>query len=153
MNYAIFSMNMLFFASIGIVVLSISTIGFGAGLSTDPAFNLIGASDNNVVNAARGNLTEIVWDETISPLGVIEMDQLTFTVGNEDTVDSHVFQICAIVEGPIGVFSPSADDPPECVTTSSMPASSKLTGQIITFADAVVVANIVDFSFSIEELS
>ncbi len=146
-------MNILILASIGVVVLAVSTVGLAASLNTTPAFNLIGASDNNVVYAARGNLTEIVWNEEISPLGFIEMNQLTFTVGNEDSSAAHTFEVCAIIEGPVAVFTPAAGTPPECVTTSNIAASAELTGQIISFANAVIVSNIIDFSFSIEELT
>jgi len=134
-------------------VLAVSTIGLAASINTDPVFNLIGASDNSIVYAARGNLTEIVWNEEISPLGFIEMDQLTFTVGNEDSSTAHTFEVCAIIEGPVAVFTPSVGTPPECVTTSSIAASAELTGQIISFTNAVIVSNIIDFSFSIEELT
>jgi len=146
-------MNILILASIGVVVLAVSTVGLAASLNTTPAFNLIGASDNNVVYAARGNLTEIVWNEEISPLGFIEMNQLTFTIGNEDSSAAHTFEVCAIIEGPVAVFTPAAGTPPECVTTSNIAASAELTGQIISFANAVIVSNIIDFSFSIEELT
>ena len=146
-------MNMLILAAIGVVILSISTVGLAASLSTAPAFNWIGASDNNVVSAARGNLTEIVWTDEISALGVVEMDLITFTVGNEDVSAAHMFQVCAVIEGPVAVFSPAVGSPPECVTTSSIAANAILTGQTISFATAVNVTSIVDFSFSIEELS
>jgi hypothetical protein len=146
-------MNMLILAAIGVVVLAVSTVGLAASLSTTPAFNLIGASDNNVVNAARGNLTEIVWTDEISNLGVTEMNLITFTVGNEDLSAAHTFQVCAVIEGPVAVFSPAAGSPPECVTTSSIAASAKLTGQTISFTNPVNVTSIVDFSFSIEELN
>ena len=146
-------MNMLILAAIGVVVLAVSTVGLAASLSTTPAFNLIGASDNNVVSAARGNLTEIVWTDEISNLGVTEMNLITFTVGNEDLSAAHTFQVCAVIEGPVAVFSPAAGSPPECVITSSIAASTKLTGQTISFTNPVNVTSIVDFSFSIEELS
>jgi len=146
-------MKMLVLAAIGVIVLSISTVWLASRLSTSPAFNLIGASNNNVVNAARGNLTEIVWTDEISDLGVVEMDLITFTVGNEDNSAAHSFQICAIIEGPIAVFSPNVGAPPECVTTSSISASAKLTGQTITFTNPVNVTSIIDFSFSIEEIT
>lgn len=146
-------MNILILASIGVVVLAVSTVGLAASLNTTPTFNLIGASDNNVVYTARGNLTEIVWNEEISPLGEIQMDQITFTIGNEDLSAAHTFQICAIIEGPVAVFSPSEGSPPECVNTSSISASAKLTGQIISFANPITISSIIDFSFSIEELT
>jgi len=141
------------FVYIGMAILAASTAGFAASLSTTPSFNLIGASDNIAVNAARGNLTEIIWNEEVSGGGVIQMDQIIFTVGNEDTSTAHIFQVCAIMEGPVTIFSPPAGEPPACVTTSSIEASGILTGQIISFTNPVDVASIVDFSFSIEELT
>lgn len=146
-------MRILVFGAIGAAILAVSTAGFAASLSTTPSFNLIGASDNNTVNTARGNLTEIIWNEAISGEGVIEMDQIIFTVGNEDPSTAHIFQVCAIMEGPVAIFSPAAGELPACVNTSSIAASGKLTGQIISFANPVDVASIIDFSFSIEELT
>ena len=86
--------NLPIFAIIGVAVLVSATVGFGATLSTTPEFNRIGGSDNNVVNAARGNVTELVWTEEVATDGVIETDRITFTVGNEDTVAAHAFQVC-----------------------------------------------------------
>jgi len=140
-------------AIIGIAVLAVSTIGFGASLSTSPEFNRIGGSDNNVVNAARGNVTALVWTEEVSALGLIETDLITFTVGNEDTSAAHSFQVCAIIEGPAATYTPAAGSPPECVTTGSISASAISAGQTISFATAVNVLDIVDISFSIEEIT
>ena len=97
-------------------------------------------------------MTGIGWNEEVSPSGAIEMDQINFTVGNEDLFASHIFQICAVVEGPIAIFSPEVNSPPACVTTPSIPSSGNLTGQIISFGKAINVTDIVDFSFSMEEL-
>lgn len=146
-------MRILVFAAIGAAILAVSTAGLAASLSTEPTFNLIGASDNNMVNTARGNLTEIVWNEIISGGGVIQMDQIEFTVGNEDLSAAHIFQVCSVIEGPAATFSPSVGDPPACISTSSIAASGKLTGQVIQFTSQVNVSSITDFSFSIEELS
>jgi len=140
-------------AFIGIAILVTSTIGFGATISTTPTFNLIGASDNITVAAARGNVTALVWTEEVADDGVIETDEITFTVGNEDTGNSHAFQICAVIEGPSSTYTPSAGSPPECVSVSSIAALAESTGEIISFATAVDVNDIVDISFTIEETS
>ena len=136
-----------------LAVLTGTTIGFGASLSTTPQFNLIGASDNNIVEAARANLTEIIWNEEISITGEIEMDEIVFTVGNEDAINSHAFQVCAVIEGPVAIFSPSEGSPPACTTTASIGPSGEATGQMISFVNPVRVSSIVDFSFSVEEIS
>ena len=149
--------NMPIIALIGIAVLVTSTVGFGATLTTAPTFNLIGGSDNNVVAAARGNITALVWTEEVAADGVIETDLITFTVGNEDISAAHAFQVCAVIEGPASTYTPAAASPPECVSVSSIGArglgSDTSAGETISFATAVDVDDIVDISFTIEETS
>ena len=144
---------MVIIAIIGMAVLVTSTVGFGASISTTPEFNLIGASDNNTVATARGNITALVWTEQVATDGVIETDEITFTVGNEDTGASHAFQVCAVIEGPGSTFTPAAGAAPDCVAVSSMAALAETTGQIISFSAPVDVNDIVDISFTIEETS
>lgn len=140
-------------ALIGIAILVTSTVGFGATLTNTPTFNLIGASDNNAVTTARGNITALVWTEEVSIGGTIETDEITFAVGNEDGVNLHDFQICATIEGPVDTFTPVAGDAPACVLTGPVAAYANSTGHIIAFAIPVNVTDIVDISFSIEELN
>ena len=145
--------NLPIIALIGIAVLVTSTVGFGASISTTPEFNRIGGSDNNVVNAARGNITALVWTEEVATDGVVETDRITFTVGNEDAFAAHAFEVCAVIEGPAATYTPVVGDPPECVSVSSTAAHAETTGQIIDFTIAVDVDDIVDISFTIEETS
>jgi len=145
--------SMSLFAIIGVAILVASTVGFGASLSTAPELNRIGASDDNIVSAALGNVTALVWVEEVAADGVIETDQITFTVGNEDTANAHAFQVCAVIEGPAATYTPAAGSPPECVTTASIAAYGELTSQNISFSTPVDVDDIVDISFTIEEVS
>jgi hypothetical protein len=85
-------------ALIGMAVLVTATVGFGNTLATSPDFNFIAASDNNAVTAARGNVTELVWTEEVGLHGEIETDLITFTVGNEDGISGHAFNICAVIQ-------------------------------------------------------
>jgi len=139
-------------ALIGVAILVTSTIGFGASLTNTPTFNLIGASDNNAVTTARGNITALVWTEEVSNGGTIETDLITFAVGNEDGTEAHDFQICAVIEGPPDTFTPAAGSAPACITTGAIAAYANSTGHTIPFSPAVNVTDIVDISFSIEEL-
>lgn len=139
-------------ALVGIAILVTSTVGFGASLNNTPSFNLIGASDNNAVTTARGNITALVWTEEVSNGGTIETDLITFAVGNEDGTEAHDFQICAIIEGPSATFTPAVGQPPECTTTGIVAAHANSTGHTISFTTPVNVTDIVDISFSIEEL-
>ena len=141
------------YAMVGIAILATSTLGFGASLATTPAPDRIGASDNISVAAARGNITSIVWTEEVAADGVIEVDTITFTVGNEDDTNAHAFQVCAVIEGPASTYSPAAGSAPECVSVSSVSANAVTTSQSIAFSTAVDANDIVDISFTIEETS
>ncbi|CAD6514610.1 conserved hypothetical protein [metagenome] len=129
------------------------SIGFGASLSTNPQINRIGASDNQDIAAARGNVTSLAWTEEVNSSGNVATKQIIFTVGNEDPVNTHSFQVCAVIEAPNGVFQPSLGQAPGCVTTSIIPPSSILTLQSLNFTNTVQVSDIDNMSFSIEELS
>ena len=84
--------------------------------------------------------------------GVIEMDSIVFAVGNENTADPLVFQICAVVEGPISTFTPSIGSPPACTSTELIAAYGNSTGNFINFTTPMNVTDIFDISFSLQEL-
>ena len=141
-------------AIIGMAVLVTATIGFGNTLATSPDFNFIAGSDNNAVTAARGNITELVWTEEVGNHGEIETDQITFTVGNEDDTNAHSFNVCAVIEFNNGsaYFSPPKGDAPACTNTEVVNRDSNSTSQTIAFVLPVNVTEIIDISFSLEEL-
>ena len=141
------------FALIGVAVLATSTVGFGASLATSPELNRMAGSDSNVVAAARGNITALVWTEQVASDGVVEVDKITFTVGNEDTTTAHAFEVCAVIEGPSSTYTPAAGTAPACVSVSSVSANAETASQAIDFSTPVDAKDIVDISFSIEETS
>jgi len=138
---------------IGMVILSTATVAFAATLSTPLEFNLIGSSDNVLISAARVNVTAIDFITEVSGEGVIETDGINFSVGNEDTLNAHIFEICLVLEGPIGVFSPVIGGAPACTTTTSIAANAILTSQTITLTSAMNVTDLLDISISVEETS
>ena len=142
-------------AVIGMLVLVTATIGFGNTLATTPEFNFIAGSDNNAVTAARGNITALVWTEEVGNHGEIEVDEITFTVGNEDTTTAHAFQVCAVIEFNNGsaYYSPPTGDAPACVSVSSIAANAETASQQISFVLPVNVTEIIDLSFTMEETS
>ena len=146
-------------ALIGMAVLVTATVGFGATLVDAPTFSLIGASDNNVVNTARGNVTAILWTEEVGPNGQIETDRIDFTVANNSTTGPITFDVCAVIEFNNGTayYSPPAGDTPACVSVSSIGAngygSDTATGQQIAFTLPVNVTEMIDISFTMEETS
>lgn len=139
------------YAIMGIAVLATSTLGFGASLSTTTAVDRIGSDSNVAVAAARGNVTALAWTEEVAADGVVEVDTITFTVGNEDTASAHTFQVCAVIEGPASTYTPAAGSAPECSSTASIAANGEETGVSIAFTTAVDVTDIVDISISLEE--
>lgn len=142
-------------AVIGMLVLVTATIGFGNTLATNPDFNFIAGSDNNAVTASRGNITELVWTEEVGLHGEIETDEITFTVGNEDIVNAHTFQVCAVIEFNNGsaFYSPPTGDAPACTSVAYTGPSLNSTGQTIAFVLPVNVTEIIDISFTLEETS
>ena len=145
--------SLLIYIIAGMVILATSSLAFGATLATPLEFNLIGASDNVIVAAARANMTGITFITEVSELGVVETDGINFDVGNEDPLNAHTFEICLVLEGPIGVYNPNSGAAPACTTTQSIPAGTVLVSQIINLSNATSVNDLLDVSISIEELS
>lgn len=145
------------YALVGIVILATSSVGFAASLATTPTATKIGASNNISVATAQGNVTSIVWTEEVAADGLVEVDAITFTVGNTDSSAAHAFQVCAVIEGPTSTYTPAADSAPACVSVASIGVkgggSDTAASQTISFSTAVDVNDIVDISFSIEETS
>ena len=69
-----------------------------------------------------------------------------------DDQNLHSFEICAIIEGPLGKFTPSFDDPLSCTSLEMIEGYGKLTNQSIDFSKGVKVSEIIDVSIVIQEL-
>jgi len=136
---------------IGLTVLTTATLGYGAILATPLEFNLIGASDNTAVGSARANVTSIDFIQEVGSNGVIQINGTNFSVGNEDTVNAHVFQVCLTMEGPIGTFIPAAGESPACTSTTSIAASAIHTDHTINFPTTMNVTSLQNISVSVEE--
>ncbi len=144
-------MKTILMAAIGVAVLMTATVGFGASLATGTTLNNIGGDDDVSVPAARANVSALGWTEEVAPDGVVEVGTVTFTVTNEDAGAAHVFEVCAVLEGPIGTYVPTAGSAPQCQSTASIAASGTEAGVVITFSPSVDVSDLVDISLSIEE--
>ena len=143
--------NSIVMTIIGITMISGATLGYGATLSTPLEFNLIGASNNNEVGAARANVTSIDFIQEVGSNGVIQINGTNFSIGNIDTVNAHVFQVCMTMEGPIGTFTPAAGESPACITTASIAANAVHTSHTINFLTMMNVTSLHNISVSIEE--
>ncbi len=140
-------------AIIGMVILSTATFAFAATLSTPLEFNRIGASDNTPVPSSRANVTAIDFIVEVGSQGVIQTNGTIFSVGNEDTANAHIFEVCLTMEGPIGVYSPGAGASPSCITTSSIPANAIHTGHTIYIPTEINVTSLLNISVSVEEVT
>ena len=136
---------------IGIAMISGATVGYGATLSTPLEFNLIGASDNTAVGAARANVTSISFIQEVGANGVIQINGTNFSIGNIDTINAHVFQVCLTMEGPIGTFTPAAGESPACTTTASIAANAIHTSHTINFVTNMNVTSLQNISVSVQE--
>ncbi len=101
--------------------------------------------------APQGHIEDISWVKKVSSEGVIEINGIIFTVVNDDH-NLHLFEICAVIEGPFGKFTPSFDDPLSCTTLELIEGYGKLVNQSIDFSKGVKVSEIIDISIVIQEL-
>ncbi|PBO84663.1 MAG: hypothetical protein COA77_08415 [Thaumarchaeota archaeon] len=102
-------------------------------------------------DTVRGHIENFSWIQRVSSEGVIEIKGISFVVINDDDVN-HSFQICTVIEGPTGQFSPSFDSPLACATTEIITKENKSDLQIIEFSKGVKVSDLVDITISIQEV-
>ena len=99
----------------------------------------------------HGYIEEISWIKKVSADGVIEIDGITFSIVNNDEI-SHLFEVCAVIEGPVGKFSTSLDNSPACTSLEMVKGNEKLTNQSIDFLKGVKVSDLIDISIIIQEV-
>jgi len=138
---------------VGIVILATSSLAFGTSISTPLSFNLIGASDNIAVPSPSVNITSIDFIQQVSGNDVIETNSINFSVGNEDPLSSHTYEICLVLEGPIGIFNPTSESSPACTITSPISANAIITNQLISTTNATTITDLLNISVSVEELT
>ncbi len=101
--------------------------------------------------APRGHIEDVSWVKKVSIEGVIEIDGIIFSVVNDDA-NSHLFEICAVIEGPFGKFTPSLDDPLSCTSLEMIDGNEKLINQSIHFPKGVKVSELIDISIVVQEI-
>ena len=99
----------------------------------------------------HGYIEEISWIKKVSVDGVIEIDGITFSIVNNDEI-SHLFEVCAVIEGPVGEFTASLDNSPACTSLEMVKGNEKLTNQSIDFLKGVKVSDLIDISIIIQEV-
>lgn len=130
---------------IGIVVITISTIGLGENLNHTSLFNYVGADDDISVPATNVVLTNMALTNSTSTI-----DSATITVKNTDSV-SHTYAICVITKAGVSI-SDTVGTSPDCTNTSSISASN--TGSAVINFSIPLNKNSVDFTdISIEVIT
>ena len=99
----------------------------------------------------HGHIEDFSWTKRVSVDGVIEISGIEFSVINDDDI-SHSFEICTIIQGPLGKFTPSLDSSLACTNTDEIEANKKSVEQFIDFSRGVKVSELVDISIAIQEL-
>ena len=112
-------------------------------------FNPI-SSEGIGTSIARGHIEDFSWIQRVSMDGVIEVSGISFVVINDDDTN-HSFQICTVIEGPTGQFTPSFDSPLACTTTKIITNENKSNIQTIELSQGVKVSDLVDITISIQE--
>ena len=107
-------------------------------------------TENDIVSP-HGYVEDISWIKKVSADGVIEIDGFRFSVINDDNVD-HLFEICALIEGPERIFTPSSDSNPACTSLEWVKSNQKILNQSIEFTKGVKVSDMVDISITIQEI-
>jgi len=107
------------------------------------------SADEFSISAPAGHVEDISFVQQVSTTGTIEIGAITFTLVADDP-NIHSFQVCATLEGPSGIFSPSTDNTPAC--TNAELQGNKLSNQSIDFLRGVNVSDIVGISISVKEI-
>jgi len=139
------------FSFISVLILGTTTISLA-----DESFLVQSLSNSELKKdistfAPQGHIEDISWVKKVSPEGVIEIDGIIFSVVNDDH-NLHLFEICAVIEGSFGKFTPSFDDSLSCTSLEMIEGSGKMTNQSIDFSKGVKVSEIIDVSIVIQEL-
>ena len=102
-------------------------------------------------NSPHGYIEDISWVKKVSTDGVIEIDGITFSIVNSDD-DFHLFEVCAVIEGPLGEFTSPLDNSLDCTSLETLKGNEKLIGQSIDFSKGVKVSDMIGISIIIQEV-
>ncbi len=134
-----------------VLVVATSTMALADESFIEESFFNSNSNEEIHTSIARGQVEDFSWIQRVSMDGVIEISGISFVVRNNDDVN-HSFQICTVIEGPTGQFTPSFDSPIACTTTEIITNENKSNLQIIELPQGVKVSDLVDITISIQEL-
>ena len=109
------------------------------------------SNNNPSTTTVSGYVEDFSWIQRVSTEGVIEISGISFVVKN-DGDSNHSYQICTVIEGPMGQFTPSFDSPLACTTTEIITNENKSDLQTIELFKGVNISDLVDITISIREI-
>ncbi|WP_371503775.1 hypothetical protein [Nitrosopumilus adriaticus] len=137
------SLKVIFF--VGIIIITLSTIGLGANLNSSSTFNRIGSDDNISARVSDVDITNMVHSTSGS-----NIDSSTITIKNTDSIP-HSYNICVITKAGASI-SDIAGTSADCTTTSSISSSS--TGSaVVTFTNPLSKTTVDFTDISIQEIT
>lgn len=130
---------------IGIIIIAISTVGFGSNLTNATTFNVIGSDDNVSVSISNVDITNMVH----SVSGLI-VDSSTITIKNTDSI-SHSYRICVITKADSSI-SDTIGTSSDCTLTSTI-SSSNTGSAVISFTNPLNKTSVDYSNISIQEIT
>jgi len=109
------------------------------------------AYEDNLPVSTLATIEDVYWHKVISPQGTIDIYAISFTITN-DGVSTSSYEICVVVEGPVGTYTPSINNEPACVLTEPILPTNVLSNQYIEFPKGIAVSDITDITFSVQTI-
>ena len=135
-----------------IAILIIATSSFALADDSEKFQSLLGSQiTDNDVSTTNLFVENVSWVKKVSSDGVIEIGGIKLSILNTDD-KSHLFEVCVVIEGPIGKFTPNQDETPACATPEMVESSEKMRNIHINFSKGVKVSDLVDISIIVQEI-
>lgn len=135
---------------VSVLIFATSTIALGDDSELIQTLSGSKLLDNSLTES-HGHIKDILWVKKVSSEGVIEIKGITFSVFNNDE-KPHFFEICAVIEGPLGEFTPQLDSSPACTSLEMIEGIKKMENLSIDFSKGVKVSDMIDISMIIQEI-
>jgi len=137
---------------IGIMILSLATVGYGASLNSTPIVNKIGATDNQSISRPDMNVQSV----TLRVTGGGNVDRVTVVIENQDTINAHAYRVCAFLiagaetSDTLGSDADCNDTPVAAIKGAAGDSQSAV---INTTIDITTPTNLSDWDITVQEIS
>jgi len=134
-----------------VLVVATSTMALADDSFLEASFLNPISNNEPSTNTVNGHVEDFSWIQRVSTEGSIEISGISFRVINDDDF-SHSFEICTVIEGPRGQFTPSFDSPLDCTTSEIITNDNQSNIQTIELSKGVNISDLVDITISIREI-